>query len=67
MLKDQSDPEVINFFLCSTQLGMKISIGCYFFQLINATMHTIVIVGILTVMSWKIAFYAYLHAQLSKA
>ena len=35
LLVEQSDPEVIRFFSCSTQLSMK------FFQLINVKMPTI--------------------------
>ena len=48
-------PQVIKIFSCSTQPSMN------FFQLINVKMQTIV--GILTFMSRKIAFYANLSLQ----
>ena len=48
-------PEVIRLFSCSTQLNMN------FFLLINVKMPTIV--GILTFMSGKIAFQAYLSLK----
>ena len=48
-------PEVIKLFSCSTQLSMK------FFLLINVKMPTVV--GILTFMSRKIAFSAYLSLK----
>ena len=51
----RSGPEVIKLFSCSTQLSRK------FFLLINVKMPTIV--AILTFMSRKIAFSAYLSLK----
>ena len=55
---EDSDPEVIKLFSCSTQLSMK------FFLVINVKMPTTV--GILTVMSMKIAPQAYLSLNKAK-
>ena len=52
---EQPGPEVIKLFSCSTQMSME------FFLLINVKMPTIV--GILTFMSGKIAFSAYLSLK----